>query len=63
MLRYAIDHGVNISIPPISFQFVKGGASELFVARAAKDGYRDSSIAAKLPSWLIQSSKSRAIIG
>ncbi|MDO9491782.1 aldo/keto reductase [Acetobacterium sp.] len=59
MLRYAIDHGVNYidtAYPYHGTGFDKGGESELFVARALKNGYRERvKIATKLPSWLIQS--------
>lgn len=42
MLRYAIDHGVNYidtAYPYHGTGFDKGGASELFVARALKLGF------------------------
>ncbi|MBP2660476.1 MAG: NADP-dependent oxidoreductase domain containing protein, partial [Firmicutes bacterium] len=43
MIRHAIDAGVNYidtAYPYHGTGFTRGGASELFVARALKDGYR-----------------------
>ncbi len=58
MVRYAIDHGVNYfdtAYPYHGFDFSKGGASEPFLAKALKDGYREKVyIATKLPSWLVE---------
>ncbi|WP_058303582.1 aldo/keto reductase [Gorillibacterium timonense] len=58
MLRHAIDNGVNYvdtAYPYHGDGMGGGGASEPFVARALKDGYRDKvMIATKLPSWLIK---------
>lgn len=58
MLRHAIDQGVNYvdtAYPYHGDGSGKGGASEPFVARALKDGYRERvKIATKLPSWLIK---------
>lgn len=57
MLRRAIDEGVNYvdtAYPYHGDGSGKGGASEPFVARALKDGYRERvKLATKLPSWLI----------
>jgi len=59
MVRYAIDHGVNYfdtAYPYHGFDFSKGGASEPFLAKALKDGYREKVyIATKLPCWLVES--------
>ncbi len=58
MIRHAIDAGVNYidtAYPYHGTGFTRGGASELFVARALKDGYRQKvKLATKLPSWLIK---------
>ncbi len=58
MIRYAIDAGVNYvdtAYPYHGTGFASGGASEPFVAKALKDGYREKvKIATKLPSWLIK---------
>lgn len=57
MIRHAIDSGVNYidtAYPYHGAGFTQGGASEPFVAKALKDGYRERvNIATKLPSWLI----------
>lgn len=57
-LRRAIDAGVNYvdtAYPYHGTGFAQGGASEPFVAKALKDGYRQRvNIATKLPSWLIK---------
>jgi predicted aldo/keto reductase-like oxidoreductase len=61
LVRCAIDNGVNYidtAYPYHGTGMARGGASEPFVARALKDGYREKvKIATKLPSWLIQSRK------
>lgn len=58
MIRHAIDAGVNYvdtAYPYHGTGFSHGGASELFVAKALKDGYRQKvKLATKLPSWLIK---------
>jgi predicted aldo/keto reductase-like oxidoreductase len=57
MVHHAIDNGVNYfdtAYPYHGFDFSKGGASEPFLGKALKNGYRDRvHIATKLPSWLI----------
>ena len=58
LVRYAIDQGVNYvdtAYPYHGTGMHQGGASEPFVAKALKDGYRDKvKLATKLPSWLIK---------
>lgn len=58
MVRYAIDNGVNYldtAYPYHGNGMVGGGASEPFVAKVIKDGYRKKvKIATKLPAWLIE---------
>lgn len=58
MVRHAIDSGVNYvdtAYPYHGTGFTHGGASEPFVAKALRDGYRKQvNLATKLPSWLIK---------
>lgn len=58
MIRYAIDAGVNYvdtAYPYHGTGFLQGGASEPFVAKVLKNGYRKRvNLATKLPSWLIK---------
>ncbi|NMM62491.1 aldo/keto reductase [Clostridium sp. P21] len=58
LIRWAIDNGVNYidtAYPYHGKGMEKGGASEPFVAKALKDGYREKvKLATKLPSWLIE---------
>lgn len=58
MIRYAIDSGVNYvdtAYPYHGTGLTHGGASEPFLAKALKDGYRERvNLATKLPSWLIK---------
>lgn len=58
MIHYAIDQGVNFidtAYPYHGFSMDQGGASEPFLAKALKDGYREKvKIATKLPSWAVE---------
>lgn len=59
MIRYSIDHGLNFidtAYPYHGLSMDQGGASEPFLAKALKDGYREKvKIATKLPSWAVES--------
>ena len=59
MIHYAIDHGINYfdtAYPYHGSDFSKGGASEPFLAKALKNGYREKIfLASKLPCWLVES--------
>jgi len=58
MIRYSIDHGVNFldtAYPYHGLGLEHAGASEPFVAKVLKDGYRDKvKIATKLPIWMLK---------
>ena len=58
MVRYAIDKGINFidtAYPYHGFGLDHAGASEPFLAKALKNGYREKvKIATKLPSWMIK---------
>lgn len=58
MVRYAIDHGVNVidtAYPYHGTSFEHGGESEPFVAKVLKEGYREKvKISTKLPSWAVR---------
>ena len=58
MLHSAIDQGVNFidtAYPYHGLSMDQGGASEPFLAKALRDGYREKvKIATKLPSWAVE---------
>ncbi|MBI5680029.1 MAG: aldo/keto reductase [Methanobacterium sp.] len=58
LLHSAIDQGVNYidtAYPYHGISMDQGGASEPFLAKALKDGYREKvKIATKLPSWAVE---------
>jgi predicted aldo/keto reductase-like oxidoreductase len=58
MIHHAIDRGVNYfdtAYPYHSESFSKPGASEPFLAKALKNGYRQKVyLATKLPCWLVE---------
>jgi len=57
MIYLAIENGINYfdtAYPYHGFDFSSGGASEPFLGRALKNGYRERVyVATKLPSWLV----------
>jgi len=59
MVHLAIDEGINYidtAYPYHTKDFSKGGASEPFLAKALKNGYRERIyLATKLPCWLVHS--------
>ncbi|MBU3216743.1 aldo/keto reductase [Clostridium estertheticum] len=58
LVRFAIDEGVNYIDTAYPYHGTgngSGGASEPFVAKVLKDGYREKvKLATKLPSWLVK---------
>ena len=58
MVRYSIDHGVNVidtAYPYHGFSLDQAGASEPFVAKVLRDGYREKvKLATKLPIWMLK---------
>ncbi|SHH80203.1 aldo/keto reductase [Clostridium grantii] len=58
MIRHSIDEGINYMDTAYPYHGTgagTGGASEPFVAKVLKDGYREKvKLATKLPSWLIK---------
>ena len=58
MIHHAIDQGVNYldtAYPYHGKDLTKGGASEPFLAKALKNGYREKVyLATKLPCWLVE---------
>jgi len=58
MIRHAIDKGVNYidtAYPYHGLSMDQGGASEPFLAKALRHGYREKvKIATKLPSWAVE---------
>lgn len=58
MIRHAIDQGVNFvdtAYPYHGISLDQGGASEPFLAKVLRDGYRKKvKIATKLPSWALE---------
>lgn len=59
MVHHAIDQGINYfdtAYPYHGYDFSKGGASEPFLGKVLKNGYREKVyLATKLPSWLVES--------
>jgi predicted aldo/keto reductase-like oxidoreductase len=58
IVRQSIDHGVNVidtAYPYHGFGLDQAGASEPFVAKVLKDGYREKvKLATKLPIWMLK---------
>ena len=59
MVHHAVERGINYfdtAYPYHSSSLTEGGASEPFLAKALKNGYRQQvHVATKLPAWLVQS--------